>query len=144
MKEKIKQLRIELGLNQEQFAKELDITQAAVSSMETAVYGVKIDNLVKIMELYKRYKNKRINLDWLITGEGEKFLASRENESFKDRLNQYQAESGKSDVDLAKEMGINESRVEKLGLGKVEPTLEELTILKKISGKSLDWWQDGE
>lgn len=83
MKEKIKQIRQELGLNQDQLAKELGITQAAVSAMEKAVYGVKIGNIIKIVNLYKKIKKQQLNLNWLILGTGDRLILDEKAEEEK-------------------------------------------------------------
>lgn len=97
-----------------------------------------------------------VNSNYLFTGQGPMFLpakneklekyeqAFKERKTFGKRLNYYQAEENLMDDEIAKIIDSSESRVEKLGLDKNEPTLAELRALKSYSGISIDLWVDGE
>jgi transcriptional regulator with XRE-family HTH domain len=63
---RLKQLRKEKGLNQDQVAKMLDITRAAYGKIETGVNEVNVRHLLKLSGYYD------VSLDWLITGKGAK------------------------------------------------------------------------
>lgn len=63
---------------------------------------------------------------------------------FYKRFNQLQKENDLNDYQFSKETGIPEARIEKLGIGKVLPTLEELNTLKTHFDVSIDWLLYGE
>lgn len=63
---------------------------------------------------------------------------------FYKRFNQLQKENDLNDYQFSKETGISEARIEKLGIGKVLPTLEELNALKTHFDVSIDWLLYGE
>ncbi len=56
--EKIKQFRLELGLNQLQFAELLGVVVSAVSSWETARRVPRIGYMKQMVELAKKHKIK--------------------------------------------------------------------------------------
>jgi transcriptional regulator with XRE-family HTH domain len=64
---RIRFVRLEAGLNQSDFAKSLGLSQTFISSVETNVSRLTILHLATITNKYN------VNLNWLITGEGEIF-----------------------------------------------------------------------
>ena len=74
----LKEIREYFSLNQTEFAKLLSIEQNKFSRYENGVHEftdeLKIRLVDKILSIYE----KRININWLITGEGEMFLSSQE------------------------------------------------------------------
>lgn len=64
--QRLKQLRKEKGVNQDQVAKILDITRAAYGKIETGVNEVTVRHLLKLSDYYD------VSLDWLITGKEAK------------------------------------------------------------------------
>jgi len=57
-----------LGLNQKQLANAANMDQSQVSGQETGKYRIQIDLLLVLINKYG------ININWLLTGEGAKFL----------------------------------------------------------------------
>jgi transcriptional regulator with XRE-family HTH domain len=64
---RIRLIRQMVRLNQKDFAKSLGLSQTFISSVETNVSRLTILHLAKITNNYN------VNLNWLITGEGEIF-----------------------------------------------------------------------
>lgn len=64
--QRLKQLRNEKGVNQDQVAKILDITRAAYGKIETGVNEVTVRHLLKLSDFYD------VSLDWLLTGKEAK------------------------------------------------------------------------
>jgi transcriptional regulator with XRE-family HTH domain len=60
--------RKELGINQEQFAKPLDITGSYLSDIERGK-AVPKNSVLQLIEIHYR-----INRNWLLTGEGSKYI----------------------------------------------------------------------
>ena len=67
--ERIKSVRIALKLTQEEFSKILGVTKQYVSLVENSKCDLSKDKLIKLFLDYK------INLHWLLTGEGSMFLS---------------------------------------------------------------------
>ncbi|MDR0473223.1 MAG: helix-turn-helix domain-containing protein [Treponema sp.] len=68
--QRVVNLREFLGLNQSSFATELDIKRPTLAGYEKGTFPPSTDFLIKIRELHN------VNIDWLLTGIGEMFLAS--------------------------------------------------------------------
>lgn len=68
MKDRLKQLRQELGLNQEEFAKELKIGRSTIANYEAGTRAP-VSSVISLI-----CKNWNVNETWLSTGEGEMFL----------------------------------------------------------------------
>ncbi len=66
---RIKDLRVRLKLNQVQFAKQINISQASVSQYENGTRSPDSAFFEKVCERHS------VNLNWLLTGEGEMFQA---------------------------------------------------------------------
>ncbi|MCL2154162.1 MAG: helix-turn-helix domain-containing protein [Leptospirales bacterium] len=72
---RLKKLLDILKIRQNQFALSVDLSPSYISDMITGKKtGFSTETLVKITELY------RVNLTWLLTGEGEMFVSASENE----------------------------------------------------------------
>ncbi|MBS4760969.1 MAG: helix-turn-helix transcriptional regulator [Clostridium sp.] len=150
MKERLKQIRIAKGYSQQQMADELCMEVRRWRSYEYETRGLPSDVLKRLVDTFN------VNLNYVFTGEGPMFLpqkseklqkyeqAFKERKTFGKRLNYYQAEENLMDDEIAKILDTSESRVEKLGLDKSEPTLTELRALKSHSGIPIDLWVDGE
>lgn len=150
LSKRLKEFRMTLNYSQENMADKLDCPYQTISKYERGLVKPSSDILTKLgLEL-------NANINWLLTGQGPMFLptkneklekyeqAFKERITFGKRLNYYQAEENLMDDEIAKIIDSTESRVEKLGLDKNEPTLAELKALKSYSGIPLDLWIDGE
>jgi transcriptional regulator with XRE-family HTH domain len=72
MGEKVKKMLIALSLTQKEFAESIGIRQSTVAEvLADRSQGFSISVLSKISKIYK------INLHWLLTGEGEMFLSDK-------------------------------------------------------------------
>jgi len=70
---RLKQLIEVLGIKQNQFAQNIDVSPSHVSDVLSGRRNnFSIDIIIKIAELYK------VNLNWLLTGEGEMFITKPE------------------------------------------------------------------
>ena len=67
MNQRVKQLRIELKLNQSDFGKRLGVTPAAISKIETGERKLTVQMAKSICNEF------RVNQEWLIHGAGEMF-----------------------------------------------------------------------
>ena len=70
MNERFKELRKELGLTQSEFGKILGLSTSGVSEIEAGRRKVTEQHLIML----SNYKKKAINIEWLRTGNGEKFV----------------------------------------------------------------------
>lgn len=148
--ENLQKSRKQLGLNQANMALSIDVADKSYWNYEKNITPIPSDVLVRL------YETHNISPTFLLTGQGPMFLpakneklekyeqAFKERKTFGKRLNYYQAEENLMDDEIAKIINSTESRVEKLGLDKNEPTLAELRALKSYSGISIDLWVDGE
>lgn len=67
MKERIKQVRLELGMSQGDFANEINVVQQQLSKYERGENKPSADFLVKLIE------KVNVNVNWLLTGKGTMF-----------------------------------------------------------------------
>jgi transcriptional regulator with XRE-family HTH domain len=75
---RLKQLRKERELNQDQVAKMLEITRAAYGKIETGVNEVTVRHVLKLSDYYD------VSLDWLLTGKEAKEETRRFGKHSKD------------------------------------------------------------
>lgn len=125
---KVRQIDIANALN----TSKSNISQKFINNSEVSVsellkvqdyFGVKI--FVKIDEL--------ANCDSTLAG----------FKTFSERLNYLMAENNLTVDKLAKDLGVSESLIEKLGLGKAEPDLKILQKLKAYFKVTIDSLVDG-
>lgn len=67
MKERIKELRLSLGLSQESFGKKIGITRASVCQIENGVNSVANSTLKAIISVYG------VREEWLVNGTGDMY-----------------------------------------------------------------------
>lgn len=82
MKERLRLLRKQLGLNQTDFASKLGLKLAAYSSYETGAVPIRENVIKTICYVYK------INENWLRNGEGEMFCDNYEVDALMDLFSQ--------------------------------------------------------
>ena len=68
--ERFKDLRIACGKSQEDFGKVLGLTKSGISDIERGKRNVTDQHLIML----SNWKEKRVNIEWLKTGDGEMFL----------------------------------------------------------------------
>lgn len=76
MHDRIKQIRIALGLNQSDFGNKIGLGQAGVSALEKGIRGVTDRNIQLICEKFN------VNEEWLRFGIGDMFLEVSEEDEF--------------------------------------------------------------
>ena len=77
---RIKILRKQLGLSQEEFAAKLGVTKQAISNMENA------KSSPSPLVLFKMHKELEVNLNYVIAGDGDIFLSEKNNKVLKETL----------------------------------------------------------
>ena len=139
-----KSVRQYFNLSIARFAAEIDVPAMTLTSYER---GERTPSAKFFVQLHK----KGINLNWLVSGVGNMFvndnsLLKQDNsniiknlDSFYKRFNYLQQKNGLNDFQMSKITDISESRIEKLGIGKAQPTLEELNKIKSVFDVSIDW-----
>lgn len=89
---RVRKIRLQKGISQEQFGELIGIKKAAVSKIENG------DNSLSKSNLISTCKQFNINEEWLLYGKGEMFIpTSRENE-----IRAFFENAMSSDTDLAK------------------------------------------
>jgi transcriptional regulator with XRE-family HTH domain len=101
-----------LNFNQSTFARSLDMTQPNISRMLSGESKISAEALSRIIHTYKQ-----VNLHWLLTGEGEMFLAPAHDvgSQVKETPDPYQAAKAKGKLeDLEDRIEQLEAAVRKL------------------------------
>lgn len=89
---RVRKIRLQKGISQEQFGELIGIKKAAVSKIENGDSSLSRSNLISICKQFN------INEEWLLYGKGEMFIpTSRENE-----IRAFFENAMSSDTDLAK------------------------------------------
>lgn len=89
---RVRKIRLQKGISQEQFGELIGIKKAAVSKIENGDSSLSRSNLISICKQFN------INEEWLLYGKGEMFIPeSRENE-----IRRFFENAMSSDTDLAK------------------------------------------
>lgn len=89
---RVRKIRLQKGISQEQFGELIGIKKAAVSKIENDDNSLSRSNLISICKQFN------INEEWLLYGKGEMFIPeSRENE-----IRAFFENALSSDTDLAK------------------------------------------
>lgn len=147
MEEQLKKIRLTLGYSQQEMADILECNIRAYRSYEYETRSLP-NEILSLLNL-----KLNVDLNWLLTGQGDIFLNNTKNslekrdnnnivkniETFYKRFNKLQTQNELSDFQLSKLTGISEARIEKLGIGKSTPTIEELTAIKSNFDISVDW-----
>lgn len=152
MKYTLRTIRFTLGYNQAEMAEKLGIDVRRLRSYEYQTKNYPNELLESLVN------NLNVNLNYLITGHGEMFtneykgsLKLKDNsmliENIKDfskRLTKLQAANGLNDYSFSKITTISEGRLERLGLGKTLPDLNDINKIKKCFDVNIDWLLYGE
>ena len=69
--ERLIELRKKLGFNQTEFGKYFDLKQTAISQYEKGINELKSSFLEKV------FKEFNVNINWLLTGQGEMFFNNK-------------------------------------------------------------------
>ena len=118
--EKIKKIRMENNLKQQEFAKKVDITQASLSAYETGKKMPSIDVLIKISEFFGK------SMDYLCKD--------------CDYINQEVKNSTSRNENISCDWltGNNNVRIKKMYTSDIITLLTELDILKKVDVEKID------
>ena len=76
--ERLKSLRISLGMNQKDFGERIEVAQTYLSQIEKGDRPV-TDKISKIVCL-QNWNGKSVNEEWFLTGNGEKFVPETKDE----------------------------------------------------------------
>lgn len=94
MNERIRKIRLSQNLTQKQMSEIIGVTEATVSRMESGKSSI-TEQTIKII-----CREFNVNKDWILTGEGEMYIASKEDEKLAEAL----AEISLSGNDRLKEL----------------------------------------
>lgn len=83
MYERIKTVRKDVGMSQNEFAEHLGVTRSVISNIELNRLA-KPEQKTSLIKLISREFN--VNEDWLLTGEGEMYIISEQDEKLADAL----------------------------------------------------------
>lgn len=147
MKDRLKHIRLTLGYSQLQFAEMLGIEVSTYRGYEYKTKNLPNGLLIRLIDVFN------VNMGYLLTGSYPVFgnnynntLKLKQNDkiksclkSFPKRYNKILAVNNLTDYEFSKLTGISERRLEKLGLGIVEPTLEDINHIKAHVDVNSDW-----
>jgi bacteriophage CI repressor helix-turn-helix domain len=138
---RIVSIRKSFGLNQSDFAANLEINRTTLASYEKGISSPSVTFLLKIKEVYK------ININWLLTGEGEMFIAQGNNtpsiesilqadnngaDDLADEIRQTRRKMGKTQKEIAALLGIPQTTWSNYEIGKAKPPLKILMQLADL------------
>lgn len=152
LQENLKKIRLTLGYTQKEFSEKLGLPVRTYLGYEYNKREIPHGILNLLIDSFC------INLNWLFTGQGSMFISEINNtlekhdnsnivnnfDTFYKRFNKIQKENELNDIAFSKLTGISESRIEKLGIGKATPTIEELNAIKQHFDISIDWLLYGD
>lgn len=145
-----KEFRLYLGLNQTQFAEKLGITQQAVQRVESDNGNFNIDTLNRLSTILN------VNLNWLLTGNGEMLQKAKNTLEIKysplvidyiafgKRLNKIRVHADMITREMSMLLEIKEDRFSDLCIGKKEPTLAEIAKICENFEVTADWLMFGK
>lgn len=138
MANRLKEIRLTLGYNQQKMADKLDININTYRGYEYNKRDLPEDFLRRLIKILN------LNLHYLYTGQGTMFITPETKqveecddnailENFKNfhyRYTKMLADLNTTDYEVSKRTGISESRLEKIGLGDAAITMEEFIKLR--------------
>ncbi len=149
MKERLKKLRLTLGYNLQEISEKLNIPANTYIGYEYRTKNVPLEFLTELV------KSFNVNINWLLTGEGDMFsvltkksadsaIHSKKYINIGKHLDEIQQKNNYPDKEMAKILGIYEYEYVDLKQGFKEPTLKILDILKSFFQISIDWFLYGD
>lgn len=152
MKDRLRHIRLTLGYSQMEFAEILGIEVNTYRGYEYKTKNLPNMLLVKLVDIFN------VNLDYLFTGNYPVFrnsfsntLKIRQNpeiveniSTFGKRYNKILLENDITDYEFSRLVGIPESRLEKLGLGIISPTIDDINRIKARVDVNVDWLLYGD
>ena len=86
MNERIKELRLKLGLSQDEFGRRLGVTRGAITNIELN----KVEPKPLFIDLMCREFN--VSETWLRTGDGEMFVSRSRSDAIAQEVNRFMAD----------------------------------------------------
>ena len=151
MQKRLKKIREYFIKSQTDFAKELGLSLNGYANYENIKSNrfMKADDVQKLLQICEE-NGKILNLNWLFTGEGSMFLENEDlkkhyngnvkfssNEFFKN-FGKIQQVNNLLDSEMAKILGISESKYIKIASGGEKPTIDILIKLKENFNINID------
>lgn len=139
--QRIVEIRQFFRLNQSDFAASLETNRTTLAGYEKGNSSPSTSFLVKIKEVYK------INLHWLLTGEGKIFITpendtlvvehliqsdNNDGEYLADEIRQTRRKMGKTQKEIAELLGIPQTTWSNYEVGKAKPPLKILMQLADL------------
>ncbi|MCM1265327.1 MAG: helix-turn-helix transcriptional regulator [Candidatus Gastranaerophilales bacterium] len=152
LKDRLRHIRLTLGYSQMEFADLLNIEVNTYRGYEYKTKNLPNMLLVKLVDVFN------VNLDYLFTGNYPVFRNSFSNtlkikqnpdisdniSSFGKRYTKILLENNITDYEFSRIVGIPEHRLEKLGLGVIPPTLDDINRIKARVDVNIDWLLYGD
>ena len=139
MKERLKQLRKVLGLNQKEFAEPLNVSHAAVSSYEKGIRSLTDRTISDICRVYN------VNETWLRTGIGEMFDISDDalRSNINERIRALRESMSISQEEFGKRLGVSRSVIKNIDYKKTVPKDLFIDLLCKTFSVNKEWLISG-
>lgn len=148
----LKKLRATYGLSVNDIAEKFGVKPRTWGAYERCEISPSIDFALLLNEKLD------VNVNWLLTGNGEMFINTCENthikvknnealncfESWGKRLSQLLSENKLTPHEFSKITGIQESRIEAFVVDSAAPRLEEINKVKSNFNVLIDWLLYGE
>ena len=138
MNERLKTLRIYLGLSQAKFAQKIHRSPGLISNIETNVCQVSDDTVQRVCNTFS------VSEEWLRTGEGEMIdSAPADKDGLGIRLKTIRKEAKLTQSQFAERVGYTQAHVHATEAGKTVPSDEYLQNVMSIFGISEQWLISG-
>ena len=119
MYERIKTVRKDVGMSQNEFAEHLGVTRSVISNLELNRLA-KPEQKTSLIKLISREFN--VNEDWLLTGEGEMYIVSEQDK----KLAEAFAEISLSENEKLKEIVQNLTKLDDKTIDKINDLIDLL------------------
>ncbi len=134
--QRLKEVRLALGLSQEDFGVILNIPKQMVSALENNKLKLNNDKLVKLLSDYN------VNINYILCAKGKAFLESCS--TIGQRINEIKDRNNLSLLQLSQILNITESTLNDILNNKIIPDIRILDIFKRNFKISIDWLLYGE
>lgn len=120
--DRIKQIRKENNLSQTAFGERLGVTRSVINNIENNRLA-RPDQKASLIKLIS--KEFSINEEWLLTGEGEEYIVTKEDERLVEALMQIQASGNEKLKKIVENMMKLDDRYVDIILNLVDTVLED-------------------
>ena len=152
MKNRLKEIRLALGYNQQEMADKLDIPVRVYRNYEYVSKGYPVEFIQKLIYLFS------VNSNYLFTGLGSMFISSTQSSDsqwhksfinqkifdFGLRIAKIQENTGLSEKDFARNIGLFKDEFIEFKCGCKAPTIHIIDALKQYYKISADFLLYGE